>query len=189
MEQVITRYDGLFSVQLLHSGYNIFQQNLVGQDLSVKPDKATEKLFLNHSAGYSFNNGTLVCYMRSRPVLPPAATPVKPYIEFDGNTRIRFLVFGNATFLNKTQVAAAGSTQVYQFTNQANAGTNGFIAMHETGVNNDDLKTIGSVEPEENCLAVIDIHNNGAVNAGYELFGAGGQLMNPVYRVRFVSVV
>lgn len=188
METVLLKYDGLFSVQLLHSGYNLFQQNLVGQDIKIRPDTATQKLFVNHAMNYSFSNGTLLCFMRSRPALPPAATPVKSFTEFDGNTRLRFMLFGSPAFLKKTQLAAAGSAQVYQFTNQANAGTNGFIAQHETGVNNDDLKAVSLVEPEESCLAVIDIHNNGAVNANYDLFGANSRMLNPAYKVRFVAV-
>ncbi len=188
MEQVNAKYDGLFSVELLHNGYNIFQQNLIGENIKIRPDKDTKKLFENHGIDYSFSNGTLICFMRSRPALPPAPLPVMSFTEFDGNVRIRFLVFGSSEFLKKTQVVAAGSTQVYQFTNQANVAANGFIAQHETGVNNDDLKATAVVKPEENCLTVIDIHNNAAVNANYDLFGANQRMLNPSYRIRFIAV-
>jgi len=85
-------------------------------------------------------------------------------------------------------VVAAGSAQVYQFSNQSNAGTNGFIAQHETGVNNDDLETVVTVEPASTCFAVIDIHNNGAVNTSYDLFGGDSRLLSPEYRIRFVPI-
>ena len=134
---------------------------------------------------YKFNNGKLVCFMKSRQLAPPAITPVMPWIEFEGNTRIRFLVFASSEFLSNTQVIAAGSAQVYQFSNQANAGINGFISQQQAGVNNTDLQNTAVVEPSETCFAVIDIHNNAAVNASYDLFGVDQHFLNPVYRIRF----
>ncbi|MGB8191999.1 MAG: hypothetical protein WCF67_08775, partial [Chitinophagaceae bacterium] len=178
-------YERLFSVELLHAGYVFFQQNMLSESVRVKPDKETAKLFKNHGINYRFSAGTLVCTMMSDQLAPPAASPVLPSIEFTGNVRMRFMMYSSADFLNRTQVVAAGSAEVYQFSNQANAGTNSFIAQHETGVNNDDLKTVAAIAPEEKCFAVIDIHNNGAVNAAYDLFGGDKRLLSPAYKVRF----
>lgn len=186
MDRLNITYDGLFIIEFLHSGYNFVQQNLIGQSIKIKPDEETRRLFVNHGMDYKFSNGTLVCKMRSRQLAAPAPAPVMSYVEFEGNVRIRFLVFSSSDFLMRTQVIATGSTQVYRFSNQANAGTNGFIAQHETGVNNDDLQNTVAIQPAENCFAVIDIHNNAAANLSYNLFGADKRFLSPVYRIRFV---
>lgn len=186
MDSFKSIYKSLFSVELLHDGYNFFQQNLISENIKIKPDTQTKTLFANHAIDYRFNNGTLVCLMRGRQLVPPASLPVMSFIEFDDNVRMRFLVYSTSVFLAKTQVVAAGKTQVYQFSNQANAGTNGFIAQHEAGVNNDDLQTTVAVEPEENCFAVIDIHNNATINVSYDLFGGDKRLLSPAYKIRFL---
>jgi hypothetical protein len=186
MDVIKRLYERLFSVEFLHAGYVFFQQNLINGGISMEPDSATKTLFKNHNILYRFVNGTLLCTMQSDLLTPPAPTPVLPFIEFTGNVRIRFLVTANPDFLNRTQVIAAGSQQVYQFTNQANAGTNGFIAEHEAGVNDDDLQNTSAIEPSATCFAVIDIHNNAAVNAAYDLFGVDKRLLSPAYRIRFV---
>lgn len=186
METITTRYERLFTLELLHSGYEFFGQNLVNQGLRIKPDTDTQKLFTNHSIRHRFINGVLLCFMQCDLLTPPATAPVIPFTGFDGDTRLRFLVFNNADFLSRTQVIAAGSSAVYHFSNQNNAGTNGFIAQHETGVNNDDLQNTSTIEPAEKCFAVIDIHNTGAINASYDLFGGDNRLLHPAYRIRFV---
>jgi hypothetical protein len=187
MDLINRRYESLFTIQFLHTGYEFFGQNLIGEGLRIVPDLDTGKLFTNHGIGYRFANGTLLCFMQCELLAPPATAPVVPFTSFTGNVRLRFLVFSSSDFLNRTQAIAAGSEEVYQFTNQSNAGTNGFIAQHETGVNNDDLEDSTVVEPAERCFAVIDIHNNGAMNASYELFGGDNRLLSPAYRIRFVS--
>ena len=186
MDLITRRYERLFSLQLLHTGYEFFGQNLISESLRLMPDADTQKLFDKHSIRYRFVNGTLLCMMQCDLLSPPATTPLIPFISFTGNVRLRFLVFSTNDFLSRTQVIAAGSAQVYQFSNQSNAGTNGFIAQHETGVNNDDLQNTAAVEPAQKCFAVIDIHNNGAVNTSYDLFGGDSRLLSPVYRIRFV---
>jgi hypothetical protein len=185
MDVIRRRYGRLFSVELLHTGYVFFQQSRIGDSIGVRPDKETTRLFKNHGLDYHFEGGTLVCKMQSERLNPVNATPLIPFNAFVGNVRLRFLVFRDSDFLDRTQVIATGSQQVYQFTNQANAGTNGFIAQNETGVNNADLQTTIAVKPEKECFAVIDIHNNGAMNANYDLFGANTRLLSPAYRVRF----
>lgn len=186
MDVIKRLYERLFSVEFLHTGYVFNNQNLIGEGISLRPDKDTKALFKNHSISYTFSGGTLVCIMQSDQLTPPNPQPVIPSIDFTGNVRLRFLIESSADFLKRTQVNAVGSAQVYHFTNQANAGTNGFIAQAETGVNNADLQTVAAVNPSETCFAVIDIHNNGAVNANYDLFGANQRLLRPAYRIRFV---
>lgn len=186
MDVIKIIYERLFSVEFLHAGYVFTQQNLLSESLRIRPDKETARLFKNHGINYRFQGGTLVCVMRSDLLNPPAPNPVLPSIEFTGNVRMRFLVYSSTDFLARTQVAAVGSKDVYQFSNQSNAGTNLFIAQNEAGVNNADLKTTAAIKPEEACFAVIDIHNNGAVNANYDLFGGDKRLLSPAYKVRFV---
>jgi hypothetical protein len=173
-------------VNLLHAGYVFGQQNLIGDAIKIQTDQSTNTLFQNHHIETIFANGVLVCIMQAEPLNPPTLAPVIPFIDFTGNVRIRFLINNNSDFLSRTQVIAAGSNQVYHFSNQANSGTNGFIAQHETGVNNDDLANTSTVEPDEKCFAVIDIHNTGAINSSYDLFGANNRLLSPVYRIRFL---
>lgn len=186
MDVIKRIYERLFSVEFLHAGYVFNNQNLIGESLNIRPDKETKTLFKNHGITYSFSGGTLVCIMQSDQLTPPNPSPLIPSIEFTGNVRLRFLIESTADFLKRTQVNAVGSAQVYHFSNQANAGTNGFIAQNETGVNNTDLQTVAAVEPSETCFGVIDIHNNGAVNANYDLFGGDKRLLRPAYRIRFV---
>jgi len=186
MDVIKSRYQQLFSVEFLHAGYLFGQRNLINEAINIKPDVNTKTIFKNHYLKYVFSNGRLVCIMQAEPLIPPALTPLVPFIDFAGNVRIRFLIQNNNDFLDKTQVIAAGSTQVYQFSNQSNAGTNNFIAQNETGVNNADLKNVSAVQPEEKCFAVIDIHNNGTINSSYDLFGANNRLLSPIYRIRFL---
>jgi hypothetical protein len=186
MEVITTRYEQLFTVELLHSGYVFFGQNLIHQGLRIVPDSHTKKLFNNHNIRYRFVNGVLQCFMQCDLLSPPATTPVIPFIDFNGAIHLRFLVFSTSDFLSRTQIIAAGSQEVYQFSNQNNAGTNGFIAQHETGVNDDDLQDTSTAAPSEKCFAVIDIHNTGAINASYDLFGGDNRLLSPAYRIRFI---
>lgn len=186
MDVIKRIYERLFSVEFLHAGYVFNNQNLISESINIRPDKDTKALFKNHSISYSFAGGTLVCVMQSDQLTPPNAQPVIPSIEFTGNVRLRFLIESSADFLKRTQVSAVGSAQVYYFNNQANVGTNMFIAQAETGVANADLQTVATVSPSETCFAVIDIHNNGAINANYDLFGGDKRLLRPAYRIRFV---
>jgi hypothetical protein len=104
---------------------------------------------------------------------------------------IRFLLKASTDFLNRTNVIDAGAKQLYYFSNQANAATGGFICMHSTGVNNDDLQNADTINADKTCFAVIDISSAGAVNAGYEIFtgGAAQQLTSPAYVIQFTSTV
>lgn len=194
-----TTYKELFSVKFLHSGYGFSHKNAIADSIYPEPDEATRKLFVNHSIGYRFFTDTLICFIRtlktqlSPPLSPPANETNVPYIKFSGNAMIRFLINTSTVFLDKTEVAATGARQVYQFTNQTNAGTGGFISMHTdlVGVNNDDLKNVAVVKPDKTCFGVIDIFNTGAVNSNYELFNemVTQQMKSPVYSIPFKSKI
>ena len=180
----------LFTVKFLHNGYGPLRKNFIAEDIAIEPDEATSKLFVNHYLGYRFIGDTLICFARIEPLLSPPV-PASPYIKFTGAFRIRFLLKASSSFLGKTIVAAVGAKQVYQFSNQANAATGGFICMHTTGVNNDDLKNADTINPGKPCFAVIDVSSSGAVNGSYEIFtgGPAQQLTSPAYSIQFISMI
>ena len=192
---VKTIYEELFTVKFLHNGYGDPRPKLIADSIKLKPDAETKNLFNNHNLGYRFFNDTLICFIRTnlRQLLsPPALEPVSPYIKFSGNVRIRFFLNASTDFLNRTLVEATGARQTYQFTNQVNAGTGGFICMHTSGVNNDDLKNVDTVEIDKNerCFGVVDVHSSGAVDSTYELFSGSDQsLQSPQYSIRFISKI
>lgn len=178
-------YKELFTVKVLHTGYGTPRPDSVSDNINVKPDGNTKIIFSNYSIDYSFFNDTLVVFMRCAD-----QSPAVPYSKFGENFRIRFLLNVSGDFLNKTVADPVGAAQVYQFSNQTNVGLGGFISMHTEGVNSDDLKTVASVNPGENCFGVIDIYSSGAVNNSYELFsGADENLNSPGYSIRFISKI
>jgi hypothetical protein len=181
----------LFTVRFIHSAYGVLRKTFISEDIFIEPDRATRTLFTNHSVDYRFINDTLVCYIRTEVSSPPVSGPRTPFIKFDSPVVIRFLVSASIDFLDRTNVIAAGAQQTYYFTNKANAATGGFICMHSAGVNNDDLKDNGTVDPEKSCFAVIDIASAGAVNTSYEIFtgGPAQQLTSPGYAIQFISTV
>ena len=178
-------YKELFSVKILHAGYGTPRPDSISESINLQPDTNTKKIFKNYNMGYSFFNDTLVVFMRCADQLP-----VVPYVKFAENFRIRFLLNVSGDFLNRTVADAVGATQVYQFSNQTNVGSGGFISMHSEGVNSDDLKTTAVVNADEKCFGVIDIYSSGAINNAYELFsGTDESLNNPNYSIRFISKI
>lgn len=185
------KVEELFTVRFLHTGYGFPRRKLIESSITVEPDNATSNFFTNHNMGYRFFNDTLICFIRTNPpqlLSPPALDPKIPFIKFSGNVRIRFFINASTDFLNKTVVEAAGATQMYQFTNQVNAGTGGFICMNTTGVNSGDLKDTNVVKADKSCFAVVDVHNSGAMNNTYSLFADINQtLQSPHYVIQFIS--
>lgn len=185
------KVEELFTVRFLHSGYGFSRRKLLESSITLEPDKATSNLFTNHNMGYRFFSDTLICFIRTNltQLLSPLE-PSIPFIKFSGDVRIRFFMHASTDFLNKTVVEEAGSTQMYQFTNQVNAGTGGFICMTTGGVNNSDLKNIDVLQAGKNCFAVVDVHNVGAVNNAYNLFADINQtLQSPNYFIQFISKI
>lgn len=176
-------YQELFTVTLLHDGYGTPRPGFIGGDLRIDPDDETIFLFKNYDISYRFFTNTLVCFMRCADALPRV-----PFTPFTTPVRMRFFINANSVFLSKTVVEPVGVQQLYQFTNQVNVGTGGFISMNVAGANNDDLRAIAAVQPAKNCFGVIDIHTTGAVNTGYDLFtGINQTLQSPAYSIRFIS--
>ena len=178
-------YKELFTVKLLHTGYGAPRPGSISDSINLKPDAETKIIFSNYSIGYSFFNDTLVVFMRCAD-----QSPVVPYIKFAENVRLRFLLNVSGDFLNKTVADPVGAIHIYQFSNQINAGSGGFISMHAGGVNIDDLKAAAAVNADENCFGVIDIYSSAAINNAYELFsGSNDNLNNPNYSIQFISKI
>ena len=184
-------YKELFTVKFLHSGYGAARKSLIAEDIHVEPDTTTKKIFTNHYLDYRFFNDTLVCFIRTEAGLLSPPNPKVPFIKFTSPIVIRFLINVSSGFLSKTNVVVTGSQQVYQFNNQVNAGTGGFICMHIAGVDNDDLKSAAVVKPDNPCFGVIDISSTGAVNSTYEIFTGGPiqELKSPAYSIQLISKI
>ena len=95
------------------------------------------------------------------------------------------MIYAQSIFLSQTDVEAAGSNKVYDFTNVGRTGTAGnrFITTDAKGVDSNDLKNIDDIKPEKNCFAVIDVLAN-VTDANYRLFNAGN-LESPGYKILF----
>ena len=178
-------YKEIFTVKIFHDGYGSPRPVFIADNITLEPDENTKFFFKSYDMSYRFFNDTIICFVRSEDVVPGV-----PYIKFSGDVRIRFLINASTDFLNKTVVDAVGAKQMYQFTNQVNVGTGGFICMHTAGANVDDLKNANVVNADKACFGVIDVHSTGAVNSSYDLFsGAGQNLQNPSYSIRFISKI
>lgn len=184
-EIIKTTFQVLYTVTFLHNGYGLPVPGSISDNIRLNPDKDTQTIFLNHHIGYRFFNDLLVVFMRaSNP------DPTIPFLKISRQVRFRFFMHVSTDFLHRTQVDAVGSLQVYQFSNKVNAGTGGFLSMHTEGVNMDDLKPVDEAEPGENCFAVMDVYNNGAINNAYDLFsGVADSFNSPGYFIRFISTV
>jgi len=239
-ESVNTIYRTLFSVKLIHSGYETTLENFLQKGISIKADSATMNLFRNYNMGYRFFNDTLTCFLRCVFVSPPALLPVVPALNISKPIQLRFLLQNSSDFFAKTYIAAAGSKKVYRFSNRVNNSSGSQLFLNDTVaafsaaadydagtivqdsgnlyasllpmlatdgialsnstywkllqpveqvVSNADLADAAVVQPEENCLAVIDIFNTGTSNSSYQLFDGSGALQNPapLYTLPFKS--
>ena len=120
----------LFVVKFMHTGYETPDENFLQKGIFIQPDKATQHLFDEYKMSWRFFNNTLICFIQSSLVSPPAVDPKKPLITINENINIRFLVRTSSEFTGRTWVVSAGSKQVYQFSNQINNtdGTNLFLS-------------------------------------------------------------
>ena len=238
----ITRltYKELFTIQLNHSGYSAISGGDLFNKINATPDSETKNLFTRYNMDYRCIANSLVCFTRAEYVSPPAKEPKRPYVLFNSDFRIRFLIRAQAEFIGNSFITAAGKDAVYYFTNKIDnvqsgknllsKPTENFVlsksydagtlvmsggemytsllpikatdvipisnttywkklASPEAVVNNSDLSAVLTVKPETSCLAVIDIFNTGTVNAAYDLFGSGQQLLSPVYTISFKSKI
>ena len=189
-DKIVTLYKELFTITFQHTAYEPPHQNFIAESITVRPDKDTKKKLVNYQMGYRFDTDTLVCYVQSKLFAPPAIDPKVPYIPFQGDVQLRFKIQVRSEFLEVTDVKAAGSAQVYYFSNRNHSGTGTFISRHATAVNDDDLEDVSVVLPEEACFGVIDIFNTGTSSNSYELFdGPDQKLKSPGFTISFKSLV
>ncbi len=186
MDSIQTIYKELFTIKFFHDNYGSSHHNSLSDDIRILPDEQTKKLFTNFIMDCRLLDNAFVCFIRCILFNPPNKEPKIPFVKFPDNQRYRFLLQAGSNFFKTTIIDIVGSKQVYQFSNRKNVGTNNFITQHEDGVNNDDLFSISIVNPEINCLAVVDIYNTGAINSSYDIFkNTEQQLLSPLYLVRF----
>jgi hypothetical protein len=187
---VNTIYKELFTIKFLHNSYGFSNKNLLADNIEIEPDDATKNLFKGHRIGFRLLNDLLICFIQAKLQSPVIVEPKLPFIKFLADVRIRFLMSASNDFYSKTDVAISGTKQVYYFTNKVNIATDGFISMHTTGVENDDLKSTDIIKPDKNCFSVIDIFNNGAVNSSYDLYdGVAQKLKSPLYTIRLKNKI
>lgn len=120
MDVISTIYRELFQIKLVHNAFTNANGLQIFDQVSAAPDNDTQKLFDGLSIGYKCVNDTIICFIQSQALTPPAKEPQEPFVNIDGNIRIRFLLSASNGFLNKTYVANTGSKVVYHFTNQIN---------------------------------------------------------------------
>lgn len=187
---VNTIYKELFTIKFLHNSYGFAHKNLLADNIEIQPDDATKNLFKGQRIGYRLLNDHLICFIQAKLQSPEIVEPKLPFIKFLADVRIRFLMSASNDFFSKTDLAISDTKQVYYFTNKVNIATDGFISMHTTGVENDDLKNTDIIKPDKNCFSVIDIFNNGAVNSSYDLYdGAAQKIKSPLYTIRFKNKI
>ena len=184
-------YKELFTINIVHSGYDSLSENMLSDVIKLYPDEATEVLFKNYNMNYCFNNDTLICYIRCKLLNPPAKDPEASYIQISNDLRLRFLLTVGNDFMSKTKLEPAGKNQLYYyFSNKTNAGVNMLISHDNSEVSNNDLKQIADTDLTKRIHGVIDIFSSGAINSNYELFsGVSQQLQSPEYRIQFRSNV
>jgi hypothetical protein len=186
-------YKELFTITLLHPSFESVytykepvsntNKTITGSSIfnviSVEPDIVTKKLFINHSINFKNSNNIISCFIR--------AESQQPLIKLPDNIRIRFLLKQKADFLYRTNIVAAGSRQVYRFTNENNTIDSGIkhITKNANGVTDADLEDISTVAPGENCLGVIDILTS-VTDVNYRLLN-GDTLESPEFVIRFIK--
>jgi hypothetical protein len=116
----ITRltFKELFTIKLVHTGYLTSTGSTIFNKVNIVPDKETAFLFARYSIDYRCINDSLFCFMRAEYVSPPAKEPKKPFVLFNSDFRIRFLITVQSEFINNTFLTAAGKEAVYHFTNK-----------------------------------------------------------------------
>lgn len=120
MDVISTIYKELFQIKLVHKAFTNAGGSKIFEQVSCLPDDATQQLFNRLSIGYKCVNDTVICFIQSQPVAPPAKEPKMPFINIAGDVRIRFLLSASSGFFSKTYVANTGSKVVYYFTNKVN---------------------------------------------------------------------
>jgi len=192
IESVSTIYRPLFTITFLHSGYQTPLENFLQKGMTVVPDEATKKLFINYQMDYRFFNNTLTCFIQCVLVVPPAPEPKSVFVPINGDIRLRFLLHFSSDFFDKTWITAAGSKQLYRFSNKINNAVAGVLLLSVGPVAGDaDLTTAAAVGTDEDCFGVIDMYNSGTTNSSYDLLDAGNVLFKPApaFTIKFKSKI
>lgn len=120
MDIISTIYKELFQIKLVHKAFNNANGTQLFQQVTAVPDNETQQLFSRLSIGYKCVNDTIICFIQSQLVAPPAKEPKTPFVNIAGDVKFRFLLTASSGFFNKTYVATTGSKVVYYFTNKIN---------------------------------------------------------------------
>ena len=120
MDVISTKYKELFQIQLNHKAFTNANGNQLFEQVTALFDTETQQLFDRLSLGYKCVNDTIICFIQSRLISPPAKEPKTPFVNIAGDIKARFLLSASRGFFNKTYVASTGSKVVYYFTNRIN---------------------------------------------------------------------
>ncbi len=118
MDSIRLTYNELFTIKMIHSGYATSIGIDIFNKMKIMPDKETQKLFDRYSISYRCSNDSLVCFIRAEYVSPPAREPKKPFVLFNSDFRIRFLISAQTEFVSNTYITSAGKEATYHFTNK-----------------------------------------------------------------------
>lgn len=129
IESVDSIYTTLFTVKFIHTGYQTPTEKFVSDAISITPDQYTEAIFSDYKMDYRFFNDTLICFIRTKFLNPPASDPKIPAFPITGDIKLRFLLNTRDDFFGKTYVAAAGNKKVYQFSNKINNGAGSILFL------------------------------------------------------------
>lgn len=162
-------YKELFTIKLLHTGSATSTSNALLGKLKITPDTDTQKLFRRYSMDYRWLNNSIVCFIRSEYVLPPAREPKKPFITLTENFGIRFLVTAQAEFISNTFITTAGKEAVYYFTNKVDNVKSGRNFLSK---------------PVENFLLTKNYDAGTLVKSGGDLFTT----LQPVNALDFIPI-
>ena len=186
-------YKELFTVTLLHPAFETvytykdpvtntnktITSSSIFNVVSIDPDAATQKLFTKYSISFRSSNNIISCFIR--------AELQQPLVKLPADVRIRLLLKQRGDFFYRTNIMAAGSRQVYRFTNENNTIDSGIkhITKNANGVTDADLEDISILAPEENCLGIIDMLNS-VTEVNYRLLN-GNTLESPEFVIRFIK--
>jgi hypothetical protein len=156
-ETVKTTWQELFIIKFSHPAYETPLENFLNKGIQIVPDGATQKLFSDQKLRCHFFTNTLVCSIECVRFNPPASEPKIPLIPITGDLHIRFLVLSSSSFAANTNVVAAGSTKIYQFTNKVNNAGGSLVFL---------------TAPVESHSTSIDYEIGTVVQSGGNLFTA-----------------
>jgi len=120
LETIRTIYKELFTIRFVHAGYGFPRTPVISEDIIIEPDENTKQFFHNFNMGYHFSSDTLLCFLHTDLVAPPAREPQKPHLSFIGDVRLRFLIKNTTDFTRKSYAVSTGSKWVYLFSNKIN---------------------------------------------------------------------